>query len=405
MKKIVSKIKYIKIEYIIGIIPFILLLIPSIFYKLILKITNKQVWLICEQKNSARDNGYWFYKYMCENHKEIKCIYAIKKNCKDYERVLKIGKVTNWGSIMHYFYYMSSTKNISSHKDGNPNELIFTICHLYLNLFNNRVFLQHGITKDNVPMFYYKNTKFKLMICGAKKEYEYIRKNFGYSKENVVYTGFARFDSLQKEVNLKNQIVIIPTWRNWLGRETNFMGEKVDFQLTNYYLSWNELLNNQELINFLEMNNIDLIFYPHIHMQKYLNYFKSKSKNIKILGVNDINIQDLIKESKMLITDYSSVYFDFAYLEKPTIYYQFDYEQYRQKQLQEGYFNYNKNSFGPVLKSSKDVVKNIIDIYDNNFRIYKKYLDRVYKFFPLRDNNNCDRIYQCIVKRGCNDGK
>ena len=398
MKKAFSKIKYIKLENVIGIFLFVIALIPSFIYKIFLKICKKEIWLICEQKNTARDNGYWFYKYICENHKDIKCIYVINKKSKDYEKIKNIGKVISWGRLIHYFYYMSSTKNISSHKDGNPNQLIFTICHLYLNLYNNRIFLQHGITKDNIPMFYYNNTKFKLIICGAKKEYEYIKEKFGYPYENIAYTGFSRFDSLHQEVDLKNQIVIIPTWRNWLGRETNSFSEKINFKNSKYYKCWNDLLNNKSLINFIEKNNIDIVFYPHIHMQKYIKDFSTISKNIKILDISDIDIQTLLKESKLLITDYSSVYFDFAYMEKPIIYYQFDYDEYRDKQMPEGYFNYKKDGFGPIYDNCNELINYIKLLNANEFKLDTSYKHKMNEFFKLNDQNNCERIYKKIVE-------
>ena len=54
------------------------------------------------------------------------------------------------------------------------------------------IFLQHGITLSNAKWLYYKNTKKRLFICGAKPEYEYIKKQFGYPEENLKYLGFAR---------------------------------------------------------------------------------------------------------------------------------------------------------------------------------------------------------------------
>jgi CDP-glycerol glycerophosphotransferase (TagB/SpsB family) len=398
MKKIISKLKYVKLKHILGIIPFCITLIPALLYKIYLKLSKKNIWLICEQHNTARDNGYHFFKYMNKEHQEIKTIYAIDFDCKDYQLVKSIGKVIKWGSLKHYFYYMACTYNVSSHKDGNPNQFIFTILHLYLNLFNNRVFLQHGITKDNIPMFYQENTKFKLFICGAKKEYEYITKNFHYNKNEVVYTGFARFDNLiDFEVNDK-QIAIIPTWRNWLGRETNALTKEQNFLETEYFIKWNSLLNNKKLIDYINQNNINIIFYPHIMMQKFVNNFETKSSNIKILKANEKNIQELLKESVMLITDYSSVFFDFAYMKKNINYYQFDYEEYRKKQMPEGYFDYKENGFGPVFETEDDLVNNIIKLIDNKFKVDEKYKQRMDEFFEKHDKMNCERIYQEILK-------
>ena len=45
----------------------------------------------------------------------------------------------------------------------------------------------------------------------------------------------------------------------------------------------------------------------------------------------------------MLITDYSSIFFDFGYLNKPVIYSHFDYNEYRANHFRKGYFDYIKN--------------------------------------------------------------
>ena len=164
----------------------------------------------------------------------------------------------------------------------------------------------------------------------------------------------------------------MPTWRDWLGRDTNFLGKKYDFKKTNYYKSWQSLLNNKQLNKFIEENNIELLFYQHINMEKFKNNFISISKNIKILD-SKTNIQQILKESILLITDYSSVYMDFAYMKKLTIYYQFDYKEYRTKQYSNGYFDYIKDGFGPVVYKEKDLLNKIIESYNN------KYCERIYK--------------------------
>lgn len=398
MKKIFSKIKYVKLKHIIGIIPFLIMIIPSFIYKLYLRISGKELWLICEQHNTARDNGICFFEYMVKEHPEIKCYYAIDENCKDSEKVKKIGKIINWGSFKHYFYYMACTKNISSHKDGNPNEFIFTIMHLYLNLYNNRVFLQHGITQNNIDMFYQENTKFKLFICGAKDEFDYVNQKFHYKNEEVVYTGFARFDNLH-DINIKEkQIAIIPTWRSWLGREVNSLTKTDNFLESNYYNYWNKFLNDKKLIEHIEKNGVEIIFYPHIMMQKYIDNFKSVSKNIMIVKREDKDIQELLKESQLLITDYSSVFFDFAYMKKPIIYYQFDYAEFRKKHLKEGYFSYINDGFGEVCENNEELVNNIIDYINSKFKMKEKYEERMVSFFEKRDKNNCQRIYEAIIR-------
>lgn len=101
----INKLKKVKIKDILGIFIFIIVLIPSLVYKTYLKITKKEVWLICELKDMCRDNGYHFFKYMSEEHPEIKTFYAINKKCPDYNKIIKYdSKIIQWESLKHYFY-------------------------------------------------------------------------------------------------------------------------------------------------------------------------------------------------------------------------------------------------------------------------------------------------------------
>jgi len=395
-----NSLKYIKIYDILSIFIFLLCLLPSLCLKLYHKITKKTLWLICENKDTARDNSYHLFKYIRKNYPSENIYYAIDKTSNDYKKIKAYGNIISFGSLKHWIYYMAADKNISTQKSGNPCPSLFYVLHVYLNLYNNRVFLQHGITKDDSPWLYYKNTKFKTFICGAKKEYEYIKENFGYPNDNVCYTGFPRFDNLTRDKINEKQIVLMPTWRSWLGRQTNALEEKQDFTQTEYFKRYNSLINNQKLIDVLEKENITLYFYPHRNMQKFASDFKTNSKNVKIIQNNETDIQDLLIESALMITDYSSVAMDFAYMKKPIIYYQFDYEKFRKTQLQEGYFSYENNGFGRVLKEEDKLVDTTIKLIKSNYQLEDKYLKRINDFFEINDQNNCERVYRILKREG-----
>ena len=398
MKKIKDSLKYIKFKDILGILIFIIILIPSQIYKLYLKIINKKLYLICENENDACDNGYHLFKYIRTNHPNDNFYYAINKKSNHYNKIKDLGNVIQFGSLKHWIYYLAATKNISTQKSGNPCPTVFYVLHVMFGLFNNRIFLQHGITKDDSPWIYYKATKFKTFVCAARPEYEFIKEKFGYPEGYVQYLGFPRFDNLINNRTNKKEIVLMPTWRNWLGRDINSLGEKQDFTETEYYKRFNNLINNKKLIDFLEKNDIVLYFFPHTNMQKYIKEFKTSSKNVKMLTNDEIDIQELFIVPALMITDYSSVSMDFAYMKKPILYYQFDLDEYREKQLQQGYYSYEKDGFGEIIHDENTLVEEIIKSYKNNFEMPLKYVERVNNFFELNDQNNCKRLYEYIIK-------
>lgn len=394
MHKIIDSIKYIKVKDLFAPFIFVLSIIPALFYKAFLAIRKKPLWLICEDGNTARDNGYYFYKYMLKEHPEVNCKYVIRKSSDAYKKIIKLGrKPIQTSSFAHYVSYLAAKWNISNHKKGNPNQPLFYVLHVNFNLINNRVFLQHGITYNKSEWLFYNKTKFRYFICGAKREYDFVKNNFGYPEDNVVFTGFARFDTLVDNSRDKKQILIMPTWRNWLGRETNVFYKKENFKKTKYYNQWNGLLINKNFIKYIEENKIKVLFYPHQWMQKFIDDFEIKSKNIHLVQT-DLDIQKALRDSYLMITDYSSVYMDFAYMTKPIIYFQFDEAEFRRRQLKKGYFDCVKEGFGPVITSATHILDAIIECRDEKNR----YEERCKNFFQIRDKHNCERIYKILAK-------
>lgn len=103
-----------------------------------------------------------------------------------------------------------------------------------------------------------------------------------------------------------------------------------------------------------------LLFCPHAQMQPYLGAFESVCDRIRILSQKEYDVQTLLRESALLITDYSSVFFDFAYMRKPLLYFQFDYAEFREKHYPEGYFHYDRDGFGPIVKTVDELVEALI---------------------------------------------
>ncbi len=363
-------------------------------WALIAKIFIRDFWLICEEKNEARDNGYWLFRWIRENRPKQKTAYAINKKSCDYAKVKGLGRIVGYGSLSHWFWYIVADKNISSQKGGKPNA---AVCYLFEVVFkmrkNNRIFLQHGVTVNKGEWLFYKNTGFKMFITAARPEHEFVSENFGYPEDNVKLCGFARFDKLHDIEVDKDLILVMPSWRNWLGREAHD-NKNYDFAKSEYAIRWNEFLRSPKLDAVLKKYNKRLLFFPHRNMQKFISYFSTDSENIEIAGSEKYDIQDILKKAAFMITDYSSVFFDFAYMRKPVIFYQFDEKAFREKQYEEGFFDYHNSVLGKWADDSDSVISFMESALTEDCAGLSQ--DDIKTFFPLWDSDNCLRIYDCI---------
>ena len=361
---------------------------------LILRKFKKNIWIITERHDQARDNGYCFFKYVREEQKEQEVYYVIDKKASDYQKIKDFENIIQYDSWKHYLYYCIANVHISAHVGGcSPSNS--PICRRLKPILKYKtVFIPHGVSYGIAEFCLQKYAKIDLFICSGKLEYENVLKNYGYSQKEVVYTGFPRLDSWHNiEVNPK-QILVMPTWRLYLAQNPNTV-----FENTTYYRCYQQLLQDKILHTFLEKNDMKLIFYLHHNMQKYVNSFGSDCPNIEIVYKEEkYDIQELLKGSAIMITDYSSVHFDFAYMKKPVIYYQFDRKDFFEKQYLQGEFDAEQDGFGPVVTEKKQLVKKLIQMWDKQFKIDDFYYQRMRMFYQIYDEKNCERVFRCIKK-------
>ena len=346
--------------------------------------------MICERGNDAQDNGFVFFKYVVEHHPEINITYLIKRESTEFQKVKNVGKVVQFGSLKHFMMCIGYPIKISSHLYGYSPWIQMTTFFRRNKTRDKHIFLQHGITKNyHAGLCAGACKSLSLFICGAKPEFEYIFNEFGYHNSVPQYTGFARYDLLN-HFKVKNQILFMPTWRAKL---TGLSDE--EFTKSSFYKEWVSLLNNEKLMQICNDNDLTIKFYIHYSLQKYSHLFKGNDL-IKIVNFGEETVQKLLKESKLLVTDFSSVYFDFAYMHKPLVYFQFDENTFFDEHYAKGYFDYRRDGFGDVCVDKEMALNSIISLISSGFSLEEKYCQRIGNNFKLRDTNNCERIFELI---------
>ena len=355
-------------------------------------------WLVCEEPAEARDNGYHFFKYMCEKQAQQKCFYAIKRKSVDAKKVQVLGATVEYGSIQHWLAYFLCDYNISSQKGGKPNAAMCAFMELNGRFKPQNVFLQHGITINDVRWLYADLSKFKYFITSTVDETKFIENNFGYPVGTVQMTGMPRFDSLHENITKPNRIVIMPTWRYWFNLKSKQSSETDNnFSNSEYLLKWREVIYSKEINEMIRKYNLEVIFYLHRNMQEYIDEFYEGETQVKIASWKEYDIQELLKSSAMMITDYSSVFFDMIYMKKPVIFYQFDAEKYRKHQYEKGYFDYENNVFGKTVKSYEELIVELLQTVESGMKPSEAFLEAHKEIFPFWDDRNSERVFNLLM--------
>ncbi|GLI56788.1 hypothetical protein PM10SUCC1_23020 [Propionigenium maris DSM 9537] len=241
--------------------------------------------------------------------------------------------------------------------------------------------------------------KYDKVIVSSEWEKRLLNEHFGHPDQNLIVTGLARYDNLYKSDVVEDQIFFMPTWRKAIRKRELFI-------CSDYYLKTKEILEDKNLLKKLREKKIKVKFYLHIKLHKFIDLFQELENDvIEIVEAGDEDVQTLLKKSKLLITDYSSISFDFIYMEKPVLFYQYDYKDYIESYRVQGYEEYKNDRFGYIAYNSKTLIDKIIYYLDNDFKAEEEYIKKSNKYFKFRDNNNCQRIYNEIIEPSKKDCK
>lgn len=169
--------------------------------------------------------------------------------------------------------------------------------------------------------------RYNYMISPNKFCTEVFQTSFGINRERLIETGYPRNDfitnatkedvvSLKKKFKLpldKKIVLYAPTWR-----DNSYVASGYTFELKADFHAWKEVLRDDYVV----------VFKPHyLIINKYENDHSLDGFLYSMSAETEIN--ELYVLSDVLITDYSSVFFDYSVLNRPIYFYMYDLEEYR----------------------------------------------------------------------------
>ena len=391
--------------------------IESLFYK-----TDEKIVLFsCFNGKSYACSPKAIYEYMIkdEKYKDYKFIWFFK-DTKKYKKLAenKNTKIVKYESNEYHKYLHKAKYWIFNFKIAD-----------YIIPKKDQVFMQcwHGtpLKRLGCDLLHYDNAM--NTVEGMKKRYRIEAKKFSYfispskyctekltsawdlksvGKENIIIEkGYPRNDFLfnyteEDVVNIKRKILgyYYPEY------EEKVKKKKIILYAPTYRANQHETglgYTYKEEVDFdkLKANLGDeyiILFRPHYFVANAFDFEKYAGFVYNVSDVDDVN--ELYIISDILITDYSSVFFDYANLKRPIIFYMYDLEHYRDES-NGFYFDIEKELPGKIIRTDDTLIEEILRI-TKEFKYDEKYKKFNEKFNYLDDGNASKRVIEEVIKTG-----
>jgi len=368
-------------------------------------------WVLMDRIHEADDSGEHLFRYLRARRRDVNAWFVVERGTADWKRLKKDGykRVVAHGSLTWKLLMLNAQHLISSHVDENivrPPELRFAQAVSPWRF----TFLQHGVIKDDLS--HWLNRKdISVFVTSTQAEYESVagdHTSYPFTSKEVVLTGLPRFDLLREvgarvSEDQRDLILIAPTWRQWLAagivpgtmRREDYGADVLESE---FMVNWLAVLGSDALREAAERHGLKVAFLPHPVLQPLLPLLDLPD-HVVPLSYEGVDVRELFARSAVLVTDYSSVAFNAAYIERPVVYFQFDAAQVEagEHNGKRGYFNYVEDGFGPVVDTAAEAEKAIITSIEAGRTTQEPYLSRIAAAFPKRDGRCCQRVTKAII--------
>src|SRR5699024_1663168 len=238
-------------------------------------------WVLMDRDVNANDNAEHLFRYLRKRRRDINAWFVVEKNSPDWNRLRAEGykRLVPYGSTLWKALCLNARHIVSSHADA-------YVCTPFVLSNGLRpkwkfVFLQHGVTKDNISRWL-NGKKIAGMVTSTVDEFASIAGDhspYKLSAKEVSLTGMPRHDTLAKKASAygldeRSIITVMPTWRQFLVGDTIARGNrrhpKRDFFESEFLRSWVDVLESSELKKMAEEHECRIMFMPHPNLEVYL---------------------------------------------------------------------------------------------------------------------------------------
>jgi len=340
-------------------------------------------------------NSYLLFEYYIKNN-ETDAYYIINKGTDLYKELFKKNKTKNLIPIQSYDnlfeviypYLLNSKILVNSYIDLNIQKIVSKVNYL------KYLFLTHAIgyfkTKIISEQFIYLKEDKRNIIVSSPYEYNFYKSKLKYRDKYMHKGGLPRYDNLnliQKSISENKCILISFTYRKYPNKIYNKSLYKKNLEI---------LLNNTSLISFLQSKNIDLIYIQH-----HFDFLRKRPFNPNLFQYvkyrNQSFLSHYINQCSLFITDFSTISFDFMFLNKPVLFYLIDLKDNINFEEKE-YMKYDETKdlyFENAFTEQEALIEKIKYYVINDFKL-KEELKKKYNSMFFYKTNITERIAHII---------
>jgi len=361
-------------------------------------------WLFIDRDNEADDNAEHLYRWVRREHPEINAWFVLNEASHDWPRLQAEGfRLIAHGSMEHWVLSLLCVNLVSSHMDT---YIFRPVDERYVSDFPKPQFtcLQHGVIKDDLSNWL-NGIPFDLFITTTQAEWSSIVADgtpYVMTRKEAQLTGLPRYDALFEPGQPENIVFVMPTWRADLVGKWDGKGQRREinqnFYASPYVATWKDVFDDARLKALLDKYGYRVVFFAHPCFEDYLEGLPFPSY-VKKCSKLHCSMMDMIKRSKVMITDFSSIAYDMAYIGRPVLYYQTEKkaDYTRSQNWVTGFFNYATMGFGPVCQDKGALLAALEQTLQTNGAMDAPYAERAEKTFAYHDRNNCQRVFARIV--------
>ena len=372
-------------------------LLKKIIYKINYSFIMKDI-ILMESNPDLSDNTYSIFKKLIEYNinSKYRIIWFVQTDNSSFPKIKNVK-------------YLNIRKHKIIKKYYNIIAKYIIDCNNYIKKLNKkqfRIHLTHGEFLKVAIDYASGVGKYDYILQCSDFFEKLVQKYYNAKKEQLLYFGYPRNDELlkiskeaisfRKSMNFQKIVAWIPTYRNHkLNKNdktgTYYMNIKFPFGVPS-------IRNENELIylnNLLKEYNIAIFI--KLHPAEDVSELQKKDfSNIKIidniyLEKNNINLYNLLSICDALITDYSSIYYDFLLTKKPIGLDISDLEQYK-SHIPLFTNNYEEDIAGEYIYNFNDLISFINNIYNDNDLAYKKRMEQLDIYHKYKDGNSAERL-------------